>query len=643
MESINLNALPLVAVDEHLAASPTARNAMKNAVRKILEDNPPSCFISPIHVVNQKIAEIDLSPNLLMDSLAIEKDELEKKALREKSRISLADRDKSRREKEYACRSSKFRTVTSSIPKWKITDKNLLAELYQYPQFNSTGPNQLPNGVDFCDMVGNVILAERNPMSGVSFCSERELEKFLSSPSPKAIWLDSFWWIFHDRYQPNKEVQNKLFDRIAHHYAFLLSCDSRSKYEEAILKRLSSLLSKALYTSFCCCFPQSWFNSHEFKSTICDTMSLWFSGIYPRPQSYDKWNYSKLDPERFRREELIAQKRLIKGKELSIFSFKRLFSQKSPWNGKVQLPQTYSVNSINESVGFTKKMLEDSSQNAPKDYQNQTGALRKATQQVKKITEARLNELLFNKQSHPVRKSPAMNSNLFNIYGKSPLIVHFLQNYASLQHRGQDVLIHRLEKPKTAPYPPQHGGRTLLQPLLPLPRRKGHRAYSIVPGTQWASSRVALHLHLKARGPPLTMLSQHSGQTGLSLTIDATEHGLRYTDIINLTRSNMKRRNFKLQQLNQLHWQEWSYFDQYLKELQDNFQREVKNIDQREANKKKANLMFIPPSRAHEESPDKKSKRNFFKGPLGKRAKVNYQRETNILSRGITRKSALLS
>ncbi|XP_054552019.1 protein FAM227A isoform X3 [Talpa occidentalis] len=571
MESINLNALPLVAVDEHLAASPTARNAMKNAVRKILEDNPPSCFISPIHVVNQKIAEIDLSPNLLMDSLAIEKDELEKKALREKSRISLADRDKSRREKEYACRSSKFRTVTSSIPKWKITDKNLLAELYQYPQFNSTGPNQLPNGVDFCDMVGNVILAERNPMSGVSFCSERELEKFLSSPSPKAIWLDSFWWIFHDRYQPNKEVQNKLFDRIAHHYAFLLSCDSRSKYEEAILKRLSSLLSKALYTSFCCCFPQSWFNSHEFKSTICDTMSLWFSGagtavstlqmkkpkplrekgthsrpqgIYPRPQSYDKWNYSKLDPERFRREELIAQKRLIKGKELSIFSFKRLFSQKSPWNGKVQLPQTYSVNSINESVGFTKKMLEDSSQNAPKDYQNQTGALRKATQQVKKITEARLNELLFNKQ---------------------------------------------------------------------------------------------------ARGPPLTMLSQHSGQTGLSLTIDATEHGLRYTDIINLTRSNMKRRNFKLQQLNQLHWQEWSYFDQYLKELQDNFQREVKNIDQREANKKKANLMFIPPSRAHEESPDKKSKRNFFKGPLGKRAKVNYQRETNILSRGITRKSALLS
>ncbi|KAG8511171.1 Protein FAM227A, partial [Galemys pyrenaicus] len=542
MESINLNALPLVPVDEHLAVSPMARNAMKSAVRKMLEDNPPSCLIGPIHLVNKRIAEIDLSPSLLMESLAIEKDELEKKALREKSCMSLGDKGKN-----------------PFSQSWWCFDKNLLAELYQYPQFNCAGPNQLPNGVDFCDMVCNVILAERNPMSGVSFCSERELEKFFSSPSPKAIWLDSFWWIFHERYQPNKEVQNKLFDRIAQHYAFLLSCDSKSKYEEAILKRLSSLLSKALYTSFCCCFPQSWFNSHEFKSAICDTMSLWFSGIYPRPQSYDKWDYSKLDPERFRREELISQRRrVLKGKELSTFSFKRISSQKSPLNGKVHFPQTSSVNSTNESVSSTKKTLEESSQNAPKDYQNQTLVLRKATQQVKKITEARLNEYLLNKQSHPISKSPAMSPSLFNIYGKSPLIVHFLQNYASLQHRGKDVLIRRLEKPKTS--------------------------------------------------------------------------GLRYTDIINLTRGNMKGRSLKLHQLNQVHWQEWRYFDQYLKELQDNFQREVKNIDQREANKKKANQMFIPSLKTLEESPDKKSKRNFFEGPLGRKAKGNYQREVDFLS-----------
>lgn len=43
-------------------------------------------------------------------------------------------------------------------------------------------------------------------------------------------------------------------------------------------QKLPSLLSKAVYTSFCCCFPQSWFNTHEFKSSICNTVSLWISG-----------------------------------------------------------------------------------------------------------------------------------------------------------------------------------------------------------------------------------------------------------------------------------------------------------------------------------------------------------------------------
>lgn len=27
-------------------------------------------------------------------------------------------------------------------------------------------PNKLPNGVDFCDMVGNVVRSEKNPLSG---------------------------------------------------------------------------------------------------------------------------------------------------------------------------------------------------------------------------------------------------------------------------------------------------------------------------------------------------------------------------------------------------------------------------------------------------------------------------------------------
>ncbi|XP_063479143.1 protein FAM227A isoform X1 [Symphalangus syndactylus] len=554
MEVINLTTLPMIPVDEHLAVSLVARNTMLKTVRKELENNPPSCLIGSMHQVNQKIADINLRTEPSANTLAIERFESEKKALREKTRSSPGDKVKRQRKSQYSCKGSELRHARSSVIKRKTADKNLLAELYQYSNFNSSKPNKLPNGVDFCDMVGNVVRAERDCLSGKRFCSGRELEKFLSSPSPRAIWLDSFWWIFHERYQPNKELQNNLFDRIAQHYALLLFRVPKSHYEEALLKRLPSLLSKAVYTSFCCCFPQSWFNTHEFKSDICNTMSLWISGTCPSPQSYDSWDYSELDPERFHREELMLyRRRPIKGREFSLFAGKRAFSQKPAQNRKFYHPQSSSANSPNEKGSSAKQNSEKSlrMQNTAKEHHCQTLVLKKPTQEVKRISEARECENMFPKKSCAACKSPELTSNLFNIYGKSPLIVYFLQNYANLQQHGKNVLIVRREKTTSTP--------------------------------------------------------------------DCTP---TYTDVINETLCSMKKRKDNLNQLYQRHWTEWNYFDKHLKELQDNFSREMKNIDQKTADKKKANHMFIPPSAVNEESPDKKTKEG--KGGQGKR------RETEV-------------
>ncbi|XP_053517852.1 protein FAM227A isoform X1 [Artibeus jamaicensis] len=528
MEIINVTAMPVVPLADPLAVSLTAQDATQNAARKSLEGSPPSCLIGSIHQVNQKMAEIDLSCKLLDSSLAIERFALEKKALTENSHGSSGDRDTSQRKPQVPCSSPESRNVKSVTVKRKTADKNLLAELYQCTQFDSSRPNELPNGVVFCDMVDNVVQSERSTLSGKSFCSQRELEKYLSSPSLRAIWLDSFWWIFHERFQPNREIQNKLFDRIAQHYALLLFHGSRSHYEEAILKRLPSLLSKGLYTSFCCCFPQSWFNSHEFKSDVCNTMSLWISGIYPCPQSYDSWDYSKLDPERFWREELMSHRRKpIKGRERSFLTSKTPSSQKSTQSKKVPGLQSTSAISNSEKDSVSKKTSEDTSQiqNAMREHSGQPRVLRRATQQVLRISEARLYEIMHLKKSHPACKNPELTSSLFNVYGKSPLIVYFLLNYVTLRRSGQDVLITRKEKTKTIP-----------------------------------------------------------------------ESSLTYADIISTTLCNIKRRKETLRQLNLLHWSEWTYFDEYLKEQQDTFLREVKNVDQREAEKKKANHMFIHPS-----------------------------------------------
>ncbi|XFG00867.1 PREDICTED: protein FAM227A [Capra hircus] len=545
---INFTALPVVPLNEHLGVSLIAQNALKDAARKNLKDNVPLCLVGSIQQVNQMIADADLSPNPLVHSLAIEKYEMEKKALkRERSRGGLADREKSEGKSQYICKGSEFRNVKSFIIKRKTADKNLLAELYQYPSFDDSKPNNLPNGVDFCDLVGNVILAEKNPLSGKSFCSGRELEKFLSSPSVRAIWLDSFWWIFHERYQPKKEVQSKLFDRIAQNYALLLFCESRTHYEEALLKRLPLLLSKALYTSFCCCFPQSWFNTHEFKSDICNTMSLWISGIYPCPHSYNSWDYSKLDPERFRREELMLQRRrLLKGRDLSFLTARRYSVWKAAQNRRtcchhlcvLSLLESADMNSTNERASSAQKNSVD----GPKEHTYQTPVLRRPTKQVKRISAARELESMLPKQSYPACKSPPLTPNLFNIYGKSPLIVYFLLNYSTLQQHGQDLLMVRRERTKTIP-----------------------------------------------------------------------ESTLTYAEVINLTLSNMKKRRENFHQLHWLHLSEWNYFDEYLKELQDNFLREVKNIDQRAKDKKKANHTFIQASTLFEDTPEKKSRRIYQK------------------------------
>ncbi|KAM4881123.1 protein FAM227A [Thomomys bottae] len=565
LEVINLTNFPMIPIDEHLTLSLRARQAMVDTLRQDLKDHPPSCLIGSMPQVNQNIGKVDPNPDAMTKSQflkVIEKDTSEKTVLKDKSHSSPADRAK-RLKRELSCKSSELRNARSAIVKRKTADKNMLAELYQHPPFNAAKPNKLPNGVNFCDMVGNVVRSEKNPLSGKSYCLDRELEKFLSSPFPKAIWLDSFWWIFHERYQPDNEIQVKLFDRIARHYATILFHLPRSHYEEALLKKFPTILSKALYTSFCCCFPQSWFNTHEFKSEICNTMNLWIAGTYPCPQSYKMWDYSELDPEGFRREELLAQrKRQLKGRDISFSSWKR----PSLKSGQKKLPHSQFYLTTDKTLSVKLNVEENcklpgAAKGLPR---SPTLLLRKPTRTVRRISEARQFANMF-KESCPARRSPEMTHSLYNLCGKSPLIMYFLLNYSTLDQRGQDVLITRRERTKFLLYP------------WPL---------SLSPGSGEKAS--------KSKGPALP------GVLGLSLTIEFTDSTPTYANIINQTLNNMKKRKEKLYKLNKLHLEEWNYFDSYLQEQQDNFQRQVKEIDKIETDKKKANLMLIPPSPSQE-------------------------------------------
>lgn len=68
MEIVNVNALPMLALDERLVVSVNARTVLENALRKQLQDNPPTCIIGSMSQVNQKITEIELGSSLVIST-----------------------------------------------------------------------------------------------------------------------------------------------------------------------------------------------------------------------------------------------------------------------------------------------------------------------------------------------------------------------------------------------------------------------------------------------------------------------------------------------------------------------------------------------------------------------------------------------
>uniref|UniRef100_K7F8X1 Family with sequence similarity 227 member A n=1 Tax=Pelodiscus sinensis TaxID=13735 RepID=K7F8X1_PELSI len=336
-------------------------------------------------------------------------------------------------------------------------EKNKLVELYQYPGFNEHEPTPLPNGMELADIIEKVVHAQRKSASGKVLCiltksSKMMLQKFLTAPVSHAILLDSFWWFFLHLYQPDKKIQGRLFDRIAKNYAALLFDCHKFSNHKALIKVFPSLLSQTLYTCFCSSFPRSWFNTHEFKSQLCNVLSEWMAGTLPVPGSYSSWDYSLLEPERCRREDLLSTKgKQRKGENTDEIASpmsqevmwaepslsQREFHASGSPEKTPQLPtQSYKVNSILFMKMCNKTIIASCLTAQPKE---------KPPQETKKRDEVSACFQMFPVQSHPACQGPDFTWHLFNINGHSPLIQHFLQSYKLEPQSGQDIFIHRRE------------------------------------------------------------------------------------------------------------------------------------------------------------------------------------------------------
>ncbi|XP_011244066.1 protein FAM227A isoform X12 [Mus musculus] len=135
--------------------------------------------------------------------------------------------------------------------------------------------------------------------------------------------------------------------------------------------------------------------------------------------------------------------------------------------------------------------------------------------------------------------------------------------------------------------------------------------------------------NLYGRSPLMTYFFLNYSQlqlTGQDLLVSRREKteiipdsAMTYADIIQLVTKNMEIRKKKLRQLDQMHENEWNCFNNYLTELQENFERELEIINKKEREKRKDKNRVVSSTSLFESS--------------GKKSKGNKQRETAFLSR----------
>ncbi|XP_006029908.3 protein FAM227A [Alligator sinensis] len=447
-----------------------------------LDEKPSKCLIGSMQEVNKKIArfELDLKRyhgiGLVLEDLESSKPHtIQKSFRREKKHYQAAtDRDKDRKESQAFVHKHKHSVPTLDVdllPQTKAThkksmsEKDKLVELYQYPGYNEHEPTALPNETNLAEVVEKVVRAQRKPASGKIRFPQKKLRMFLTAPLSQAVLLDSFWWFFLQLYQPNQEIQARLFDRIAKNYASLLLDCHKFRHQEALIKAFPSLLSQALYTCFCSSFPGSWFNTDEFKSQLCNVLSEWMAGTLPVPGTYTSWDYSQLEPERFRREDLLSTKRKQSVTSFPFASFKTSGSLEKTHQPSIQPWKPNPLMQVVNKCQPGQRSLHLESREAvrgsmslkggralPCDLQFKKNHEESGLKQTQHVLETRRPKITsLQKESHPACRGPEFTWHLFNINGHSPLIQHFLQSYKAEPQAGQDILIHRREIYKPIP------------------------------------------------------------------------------------------------------------------------------------------------------------------------------------------------
>lgn len=203
-------------------------------------------------------------------------------------------------------------------------------------------------------------------------------KKYFLSQGSVALLQDMFWWILMDQFAANKREQDRIYNRIADSYVSLFM-NIPEKHKDFILRHYPSALAQGLYSAFCNIYTNSLKHfDDDFKTFVCNLTSEWICGSKPPPMSWRKWPFHLLEPSSSSKDE--------EGRKSGL---------------KIQ-PQDSAVEDIPMSPLF----------NPPKAII----------------------------ESHPAGPGPAFERVQFNIFGRSPLVSHYLNT----RNLGKDTLAPKL-------------------------------------------------------------------------------------------------------------------------------------------------------------------------------------------------------
>ncbi|CAH1273085.1 FAM227A [Branchiostoma lanceolatum] len=551
MAAITRTASPMNLLEEDLLAPAGSVEQKHRALQKQQEVSAPF-LIGSIQQVNERISHLEQEfqsyTHLVIESRLSGRDEEDSPdplLMRSSSKLRRKVREREREKRQldefssvYASRSSQMlpevrsrRRPEPGAPKERSekSDKSLegkkergeprLVELQQYPGYDPSDLTPLPGDTPPEVILQRVTdaatdLNNKVPPQDAGI----HLYKVLHKPNYKpefcrlffsrmsdSILLDTFWWFFLQRYMPDKTVQSKLFNRIAHNYVKLLMYADHPRYREVFLETYPDLLAQSVYSAFCACFPTSWQQFGDgFKAELTDLTWEWVAGIKPVPRSYLRWNLHHLEPPNMRK-----QVNVKKGKKKSALELDLPGDQQSGHSSSMSLSQQLSKLSVRGSPRRARS-LSPAKHRSPTHAGRLAGAssisslassgsptlkppqlplkassrssvsssaleeevvgqqdrtltpIREDPATAPPLTEAdrqMLNALAHEdfvrrkrqKESHPAGRGPDFAHAVFNIHGNSPLVARFLQQQNLEPRAGTNVLVRRTQVTRLPP------------------------------------------------------------------------------------------------------------------------------------------------------------------------------------------------